>query len=78
MTTAYKLRDGKDGIFGLGFNVGSIGPYKAVSYSGGASTYRLAIPVKHLIVIVLTNLQGSSPDTLAAGIAALYEPTVSI
>jgi hypothetical protein len=30
-----------------------------------------------LTVIVLTNLQGSAPETLAAGIAALYGPTIA-
>jgi D-alanyl-D-alanine carboxypeptidase len=77
MTTPYRLREGKDGAFGLGFVTGSIGPYATVSYGGGAAAWRLGIPVKHLTVIVLTNLQGSGPDTLAAGIAALYEPTVA-
>jgi CubicO group peptidase (beta-lactamase class C family) len=77
MTTPYRLRDGKDGAFGLGFVTSSVGPYATVSYGGGAAAWRLAIPVKHLTVIVLTNLQGSGPETLAAGIAALYEPTVA-
>jgi D-alanyl-D-alanine carboxypeptidase len=77
MTTPYRLRDGKDGAFGLGFVTGSIGPYATVSYGGGAAAWRLAIPAKDLTVIVLTNLQGSGPETLAAGIAALYEPILA-
>ena len=59
MSTPYKLRDGNDGDFGLGFTTGKIGPYATVSYEGGAAAWRLSVPVKHLTVIVLTNLQGS-------------------
>jgi CubicO group peptidase (beta-lactamase class C family) len=77
MTTPYKLRDGKSGDFGLGFVTGKIGPYATVSYGGGAAAWRLSIPEKKLTVIVLTNLQGSAPETLAKGIAALYEPRIS-
>jgi D-alanyl-D-alanine carboxypeptidase len=78
MTKPYRLADDTDGSFGLGFVTGSIGPYATVSYGGGAATWRLTIPSKHLTVIVLTNLQGSGPQTLAAGIATLYEPTIAV
>jgi CubicO group peptidase (beta-lactamase class C family) len=91
MSAPFKLSDGKDGIFGLSFasvpmnmfgtstatkSGGAFGPYATVSYGGGAAAWRMAIPEKHLIVIVLTNLQGTSPDALAADIATLYEPSV--
>jgi D-alanyl-D-alanine carboxypeptidase len=91
MAIPYKLVDGKDGIWGLGYvsapmnmfgsstatkSGGPFGPYATVSYGGGAAAWRLAIPEKHLIVIVLTNLQGANPDALAADIATLYEPSV--
>lgn len=74
MTTPYRLRDGSPGVFGLGFTTGTIGPYRTVSYEGGAATWRLSIPAKQLTVIVLTNLQGASPGGLAAGVARLYVP----
>jgi len=77
MATPYRLRDGKPGVFGLGFTIGKIGPYRTVSYEGGAATWRLSIPAKRLTVIVLTNLQGSSPDQIAAGTARLYLPELS-
>jgi CubicO group peptidase (beta-lactamase class C family) len=91
MTKPYKLSDGKDGIWGLGYasvpmnmfgsstatkSGGAFGPYATVSYGGGAATWSMAIPEKHLIVIVLTNLQGASPQNLAADIATLYEPSL--
>jgi CubicO group peptidase (beta-lactamase class C family) len=93
MSAPYKLADGKDGTFGVSFasvpmNMfgsstatklgGAFGPYATVSYGGGAATWRMAIPEKHLIVIVLTNLQGASPQGLAADIAALYEPSLVV
>lgn len=77
MTKPYRLRDGRSGVFGLGFTMGSIGPYRTASYEGGAATWRLSVPAKHVTVIMLTNLQGSSPDRLAAGIARIYEPELS-
>jgi CubicO group peptidase (beta-lactamase class C family) len=91
MAIPYKLADGKDGVWGLGYasvpmnmfgsstatkSGGVFGPYATVSYGGGAATWCMAIPDKHLIVIVLTNLQGTSPQTLAADIATLYEPSL--
>jgi CubicO group peptidase (beta-lactamase class C family) len=91
MAMPYKLADGKDGDFGLGFasvpmsmfgsstatkSGGAFGPYATVSYGGGAATWRMAIPEKHLIVIVLTNLQGASPQNLSEDIAALYDPSL--
>ena len=91
MTKPYKLSDGKDSIWGLGYagvpmnmfgsstatkSGGAFGPYATVSYGGGAATWSMAIPEKRLIVIVLTNLQGASPQNLAADIATLYEPSL--
>lgn len=91
MTKPYRLSDGKDGIWGLGYasvpmnmfgnssatqSGGAFGPYATVSYGGGAATWCMSIPEKHLIVIVLTNLQGASPQNMAADIATIYEPSL--
>jgi CubicO group peptidase (beta-lactamase class C family) len=77
MMTPYRLHDGKPGAFGLGFTTGTIGPYRTVSYEGGAATWRLSVPAKRVTVIVLTNLQGSSPGRIAADIAQLYVPELA-
>ena len=80
MATPFRLRDGRSGDFGLGFitlSLPNAGPYAMVSYGGGAATWRLTIPEKHLTVIVLTNLQDSQPESLALGVAAIYEPSVA-
>ncbi len=74
MTTPYKLRDGSDGDFGLGFMFMPFGKQVAIAYGGGAATWRLSVPEQHLTVVVLTNLQGSQPHALAADIARLYIP----
>jgi CubicO group peptidase (beta-lactamase class C family) len=91
MAKPYTLSDGKDGLWGLGYvsvpmnlfgnsavtaSGGAFGPHSTVSYGGGAATWSMAIPEKHLIVIVLTNLQGASPQNMAADIATLYEPSL--
>lgn len=77
MSTPYKLNDGKDGDFGLAFLVTPLGPYHVVSYGGGAATWRFAVPEKHMTVIVLTNLQASNPQELAAGIMGQYDATIA-
>jgi CubicO group peptidase (beta-lactamase class C family) len=78
MSTTYRLNNGKDGDFGLGFTTESPGgPYKAVSYGGGAAAWRIAFPERNLTVIVLTNLQGDQPQLIALKIAALVDPEIA-
>jgi CubicO group peptidase (beta-lactamase class C family) len=77
MATPYKLSNGKNGAFGLGFVTLSFGgPYDSVSYGGGAATWRVSYPDRKLTVIVLTNLQGAQPNALAAKVAAMVDPEV--
>jgi D-alanyl-D-alanine carboxypeptidase len=77
MTKPYKLNNGKNGDFGLSFMIIPVGPFQTVSYGGGAAAWRFSIPEKHLTVIVLTNLQGSQPQSIAAEIMAMYEPSIA-
>lgn len=78
MSVPFKLNNGKDGDFGLGFDTEQPGgPYKAVSYGGGTAVWRIAYPDRNLTVIVLTNLQGSQPQLIAVKIAALVDPEVA-
>lgn len=71
MARPVRLPDGRDGDFSAGFVLGQADGRRTVSYGGGAATWRLAIPDAGVTVVVLTNLQGSSPQTLAAEIAKL-------
>jgi CubicO group peptidase (beta-lactamase class C family) len=77
MATPFKMNDGSDGNFGLSFLPMKLGSLNTVSYGGGAATWRVSVPEKHITVIVLTNLQGCRPENLAIGIAALYEPEIA-
>lgn len=72
MTRPYKMADGSDDFFGLGFVTFPLGGEGSVSYGGGAATWRLEIPKQRLTLIVLTNLQGAQPENFIADLAALY------
>jgi CubicO group peptidase (beta-lactamase class C family) len=75
MGTAYKLRDGSAGDFGL-----ALMPYPmpgtnepSVSSGGGAAVWITTLPKSHLTAIVLTNLQGCSPPMLAVQVLQAYQ-----
>lgn len=70
----YKMADGKDDVFGLGFGTSPVAGPGSISYGGGAASWRVKLPSRHLTVIVLTNLQGSLPETLIPHIVDLYAP----
>jgi D-alanyl-D-alanine carboxypeptidase len=83
MWSAAKLADGKDFRFGgtsgyaHGWVVDDRPGHKSVGHSGGGSTAYWRFLDDKLTVIVLTNLQGSDPDSLAQGVAALYVPELA-
>jgi CubicO group peptidase (beta-lactamase class C family) len=74
MEQPYKMADGKDGFFGLAFTAHPFAGPGSVSYGGGAQGWRVKVPSQHLIVIVLTNLQGTEPERFISDIVALYAP----
>jgi CubicO group peptidase (beta-lactamase class C family) len=72
--TAFKLKDGRAGGFGVAFAVGKLRGLSTFGHSGGGSLGDvLRIPEKKLTVIILTNKQGLLP-VLAPNIASLYLP----
>jgi CubicO group peptidase (beta-lactamase class C family) len=72
--TAFKLKDGRAGGFGVAFAVGKLRGLPTFGHSGGGSLGDvLRIPEKKLTVIILTNKQGLLP-VLAPNIASLYLP----
>ena len=75
MSTPQVLDDGKPGAFGLSFLIGQLAGNKTVSSGGGAAVWCLRIPEKRITVLVLSNLQGSFPERLAARIAEEYLTT---
>jgi D-alanyl-D-alanine carboxypeptidase len=68
MGRLYQLRDGTLCPFGLAMVAGSQDGRATVSSGGGAAVWVTAIPDIGLTAIVLTNLQASSPQVLAARI----------
>jgi CubicO group peptidase (beta-lactamase class C family) len=74
MERPYKMADGKDDFFGLGFTAYPIAGPGSVSYGGGAQGWRVKVPSQHLTVIILTNLQGAQPEGFISDIVALYAP----
>jgi CubicO group peptidase (beta-lactamase class C family) len=79
MWTAVKLsggevfRFGGAAGFGLGWQVDDDPAGKVVGMDGGAAASLKVYPARKLTVAVLTNLQGSGPEQLAAGVAALFK-----
>ena len=72
----FRLNDGKDGLYGLGWQIGAQNGHRTMFFGGGAATFHLRFPDDRLSVIVLSNLQGSAPHTLAMDIASLYLPAL--
>ena len=70
MERPYKMADGKDGHFGLAFLTTPVAGPGSLSYGGGAAVWRVNVPSQHLIVILLTNLQGSLPESFIGDIVA--------
>jgi CubicO group peptidase (beta-lactamase class C family) len=71
---AFRLADGKDGEYGLGWTAGKQNGHRAMHMGGGGAVWHLRFPDDRLSVIVLTNLQGSGPLGLALGVAKIYLP----
>jgi hypothetical protein len=74
MTRPYKMADGKDDFFGLGFTTYPVAGPGSVSYGGGAAVWRVKVPSQLLTVIVLTKLQGALPESFIKDIVGLYSP----
>jgi CubicO group peptidase (beta-lactamase class C family) len=84
MWTAARLRDGRvfriEGStmgYGAGWLVDDTPGHKSAGHSGGDSTVYIHYIDDRLAVVVLTNCQGSGPDEIAGGVAALYVPALA-
>ncbi len=75
MTTAFKLNDGQNAPYGLGFQVSTFRGKKRTGHGGSLSGFKsdLAIfPEDKLTVIVLANLDSAVPATVANLVADVY------
>jgi len=57
-------------VSGLAFLTTPVAGPGSVSCGGGAAVWRVKVPSQHLIVILLTNLQGSLPESFIGDIVA--------
>ncbi len=79
MWTPVQLNDGSYHDYGFGWTLGAVRGHRIIGHGGGAGHYYFRLPDEKLTVIVLTNLEivdGSSPLSIAQGIARRYAPDV--
>ena len=75
MWTPAVLRDGSRYPYGFGFQIESYGSHRAISHGGSLNGFRnayLRLPDDKVSILVLTNSDNASPNTIAAHIAAEY------
>jgi CubicO group peptidase (beta-lactamase class C family) len=79
MWTAFKLNDGKDSVYGLGWFVGAKNGHKRINHGGSLNGFRSEFSRftdDKLTVIVLTNRGENNPVEIADGVAATYVPAL--
>ncbi|MBX3244033.1 MAG: beta-lactamase family protein [Acidobacteria bacterium] len=75
MWTAFKLNDGTDAPYGLGWQTGTYRGKKRIGHGGSLSGFRTDLtrfPDEKVTIIVLTNLESANPAAISNGVAALY------
>ncbi len=80
MWTPTKLAGGRTQDYGFGWAVGNFRGHRLIGHGGGIagfSTDLVRFVEDKLTVIVLTNLEGANPASLARGIAAFYIPDLA-
>lgn len=77
MWMPFKLSDGKDSVYGLGWSTGTVNGHKRVNHGGSLNGFRseyARYPDDKMTFIVLTNLNENNPAEIARGVAAIYVP----
>lgn len=80
MWTPTKLNDGKVEPYGFGWGFDDIRKHKIIDHGGswqGFNTYIARYVDDKLTVVVLCNLDGANPGSIAHGIAGLYNPELA-
>ncbi|HKP10579.1 MAG TPA: serine hydrolase domain-containing protein [Blastocatellia bacterium] len=80
MWTPVKLNDGKTRPYGFGWGFADANGHRLIEHGGawqGFTTHIARYVDDKLTVIVLTNLAGANPETIAHGIAGLYNPALA-
>lgn len=79
MWTPFKLNDGKDSVYGLGWFIGQVNGKKRINHGGSLNGFRsefARFPDEKMTFIVLTNLGENAPTEIVRGIAELYIPAL--
>lgn len=80
MWTPFKLNDGKDSSYSLGWNITEVNGRKRIGHGGslnGFKSFFARFVDDKLTVIVLTNLNEVDPSILANNVAAQYIPALA-
>ncbi len=80
MWTPVKLNDGKSWPYGFGWGFGNVSGHHIIEHGGawqGFTSHIARYVDDKLTVIVLTNLAGADPGSIAHGIAGLYDPALA-
>jgi CubicO group peptidase (beta-lactamase class C family) len=80
MWTPTKLNDGKVEQYGFGWGFDEIRKHKIIEHGGswqGFNTHIVRYVDDKLTVVVLANLAGANPGSIAHGIAGLYNPKLA-
>lgn len=80
MWTPFKFNDGKDSVYGLGWQLGDVKSVKRVHHGGSLNGFKsefARFPDEKITIIVLTNLNEAQPAEIAIGIAGFYIPALA-
>lgn len=79
MYTPFKLKDGKNSAYGLGWFIGEVNGKKRINHGGSLNGFRsefARFPDEKMTFIVLTNLGENNPFEIVRGISAMYIPAL--
>lgn len=75
MWTPFKLNDGKDSSYGLGWQINNKNNVKIIQHGGSLNGFRTEFthfPNEKLTIIILTNLAQANPAEISLGVAKFY------
>lgn len=79
MWKPFKLNDGKDSVYGLGWFIGEVNGKRRINHGGSLNGFRseyARFPDEKMTFIVLTNLGENNPFEIVRGISEMYIPAL--
>lgn len=80
MWTPFKLNDGANSVYGLGWALDEVNGHKRIRHAGSLNGFKsefARFANDRVSVIVLTNLNEAAPNEIAVGVAAFYIPALA-